>query len=1359
MLTDSQRAALAVRLRRGRAALASEIPRRPAGLADVPLSFGQEQLWFIDHVAPGLPTYNIPLALRLSGALDAAALGRAIDAVVARHEALRTRLVTGAGGRPVQVIDPPAPRPLAAADLSGFEPEQRQARLRELIDAEAHRPFTLAGGPLLRTSLLRLAAGEHVLLAVVHHAVFDGWSGGVLVAELAALYRQEAAGDGAGLAELPVQFADYAVWERDRRRGPALAELADYWREAMAGFGTAGFPTDRPRPVLDTFEGALAHRLTDRRLLDDLRELSRREGTTLLVTLLAGLLVLLHRYTGQTNLVVGTFSASRTRAELAALIGFLVNTLPIRADLSGDPAFTGLLAQVRDTTVGAYAHQDLPFAQLVDALRVDRDPGRAPVFQIELSYAERDDAPVRAAGVEFARTDLVVGVNAAKFDLGFLAEARPGGLWFECTYKTGLFDAATATRLLASFEVLLRGVVADPSARLSRLPVLTAAELHRELVEWNDSAAPIAAVCPHQAVEAQAARTPDDVAAEFEDQRLSYAGLNRRANQVARRLRAAGVGPEVLVGVCMTTGLRRLAALLGIWKAGGGYVPLDPALPAARLSFMISDTGLPVILTDAACAASVPASGAATVIDLDAGWAAIGALGDGDLAGAGAALSNVAYVIYTSGSTGQPKGVVVEHRQVTSALRAGIAAWDIGRPDRVLQFASLSFDASVEDTFMPLLAGARVVLAAAETLHSPPRLAALIRERHITVVPLSPAVLSLLGDEEFPEVRLLSVGGEELGTELARRWVRPGLRLVNVYGPTEATVSSTFSVVDAGTPLPPPIGAPLPNSRAYVLDGGLNPVPVGVTGELHIGGAGVARGYLGRPALTARRFIPDPFCPGQRLYQTGDLARRRPDGSIMFLRRADTQVKIRGLRIELGEIEAALAAHPGVAQAAVTVVPGPAGDPQLAGYLVAEPGTTPDPAALRAYLARILPGYMIPGHLITLARFPLSPSDKIDRAALPAPRPAPASARPVAPATVTETLLARLYATVLGRDCVSADDSFFDIGGSSLQVMRLTDLISRHAHVDVGVTAVFLHPTPRQLAARIDAMRSDTMRSDTARSGTTQSAAGPLIELSDGELPLFVIHPVGGTVFAYAPLARGLAGAFRVRGLEAPALSRPGSTAATLAGLADDYTRRIRAAQPAGPYRLAGWSMGGIAAFEIARRLEQAGAEVTLLALLDAPYDLPGPGTATPAQRTAQFLADATRSLGWDTADPPDPATASPAQQLTWLAARLAGPDTDTDTDHHAITTQLQRRHDIFQAHSRLLAGYRPALPPVRAPALVIGAARSPNAAACTRWPRRLAGPVTTRTIDTDHYALLRPPHTAEIATTIRQTPGGHRAH
>ncbi len=1027
-------------------------------------------MWFIDKFAPGQGTYNLPLVVRLTGPLDPAALSRALDALAARHETLRTRLVTRADGTPVQVIDAPGPVRLGKLDLSaGGDPGEQQAKVREFMHAEVLSPFALAEGPLWRTWLARLSGTGHLLLVVVHHTVFDGWSAGVLVRELAALYgAQVQSGEPADLPELPVQYADFALWERGRLTGDLLAEHEAYWREAMAGFETLAFPADRPRPLLEDFAGALAEHVIGQDVLTGLRELSRREGTTVFVTLLAALAALVYRYTGQTDVVVGTASATRTRAELRPLIGFLVATLPIRTDLSGDPAFTELIARVRDAAMGAFGHQELPFGKLVQALAVERDPSRAPVFQLALTYDERELSPSRGGGVDFADTGLVVGINAAKADLAFVTEARPEGLWIECSYKTALFDEATVRRVLGNLEVLLRGVLTDPLTRLSALPVLTRAELDWELRGCNDTAARFPDLCIHQGFEAQAERAPDAVAAEFDGESVSYSELNREADQIARQLSGLGIGPEVLAGVCMRTGISRLAALLGIWKAGGGYVPLDPDLPPARLSFMITDTAMKVIITDEESSPSLPES-SATILTLTETGTFKAPGGERDSTASGVAnTASTAYVIYTSGSTGQPKGVVVEHRHAINFLQGMIEAWHIGTGSAVLSFAAYTFDVSVMDMFMPLLAGAKVVMAPAQTLHSPPRLAALIRDSKVTFACLPPAVLSLLTGEDFPGLRTLLSAGEELTSELLRHWLRDGLEFYNGYGPTECSIGSTFMKLEPSTPLPPPIGRPKPNYQAYVLDQHLNPVPVGVTGELHIGGAGVSRGYLNRPDLTAERFIDDPFRPGGRLYKTGDLARRRPDGTLVFAGRIDHQVKIRGLRVELGEIEAALTSHPAVAQAVVTVVTDPAGEKQLAGYARLEPSAAPGKTAgLRAHLAGILPGYMIPTYLMTVEAFPLTANGKIDASALPAPQADGEGADLVPPRTLLETMLVDLYATVLGHESTGAAGSFFDSGGNSLQAMQLITALRETLAVDLDVSAVFLAPSPQQLAAAL----------------------------------------------------------------------------------------------------------------------------------------------------------------------------------------------------------------------------------------------------------------------------------------------------
>jgi amino acid adenylation domain-containing protein len=1054
MLSDTQRAALAARLRKGRDS--TGIPRRDPNLTDLPLSAGQEQLWFIDQFAPGLPTYNVAGTLRLDGDLDADALGRAFDALLARHEILRTRL-DSVDGRPVQVIDPPPPPTIwTIRDLSGLSPADRES----VFAAEAIEfgllPFDLAKGPLVRTALVRLGATEHALHLNVHHSAFDGWSFAVCVRELAALYAAEVAGRPAGLPEMPIQFADFAIWERGRLDGgPALDELVAYWTGNLQGVGSIQLPTDRPRPVLQSFDGALERATMGADVLAGLKAVSRQAGTTIFVTLLSALQVLLHRYSGQDDIVVGTASANRSREELAPLIGFLVNTLPVRTDTSGDPTFMELLERVKQTTLAAYAHQDLPFPKMIEALKVERDASRAPLFQIGFTILEDEPESFTAGGLRIGVDP--IDAPTAKFDLNFFMQAHTD-LTVELAYAVALYDADTVRRMLSSLRVLMAGIVASPEAKLSELPIMTETDLHNEITGWNSHTVDFPPALLHELVERQAARVPGAEAAVLDDRVLTYAELNAAANRWARRLTGLGVGPESLVGVHMRPSVDRLVGILAILKAGGAWVPLDPEYPADRLDFMIGDAGVRVILADDE--RDFPA----TVVVPARDWAGTGGP-DGNL-DIPVDPANAAYAIYTSGSTGRPKGVIVEHRQVVNFVQGMVAHWPLDEHDRFLQFASLNFDVSVMDMFLALGSGGAAIFGTRETLMSPTRLAELMRAQRITFACLPPAVLNLLTGEQFPDQRVLISAGEELSSELVRAWLRPGLRMCNGYGPTEVTIGATMMELRPDDITPPPIGMPKPNYRAYVLDPHLNPVPVGVAGELHLGGPGVARGYLNRPELTAEKFVDDPFVsqPGARMYRTGDLVRRRADGNIVFLGRIDGQIKIRGLRVELGEIESAMAAHAAIAQAVVVVRDDPAGDKQLVGYARLVPdGPGVSIADLRQHLSQRLPAYMVPTHLLVLDTFPLTASGKIDRAALPEPGPAESSGEPVAPRTLIEAVVTDMYATLLKIDRVGVEDSFFDLGGNSLQAMRLVTSLRTELAVDADVTAVFLAPTPAQL--------------------------------------------------------------------------------------------------------------------------------------------------------------------------------------------------------------------------------------------------------------------------------------------------------
>ncbi len=1326
MLSDVQRERLAARLRAGRTGATPAAIGRRAGDQPVPASFGQEQLWFIDKFAPGLASYNIACGLRLRGALDRQALGRAVDAFVVRHESLRTRLVTDADGRPLQHIDPPAPAPLPLVDLAGLRPEQRAAELTRIADSDAATPFDLAAGPLFRRQLVRLAEDEHVLIAVLHHAVFDGWSFGVLMRELPALYEAEVNGTPPELAELPIQFADYAVWERERLTGATLEEMLAYWRSQLADLPTVPMPTDRPRPALESHRGAVAQLELDPELIAGARALAAAENTTLHVTLLTVLQMLLARYTGQTDIVVGTPSANRSRPELAPVIGFLVNTLPIRVDCSQDPSFRELLHRVHQTTLAGYAHQDLPFAKLVDALQIERDASRTPVFQITFAHAETDPETIHRAGLAVDAFTGFSHPDYAKFDLALFVGTNSDGCTALLQYATDLFDRDTAERMLGHYRTLLAGAMADPDSTLSQLPMLTDPELYAELVGWNLTEQPVPRGSLPQLFHEQVARTPDAVAVLFDGATTSYAELRSEVSGVSGWLAERGVGPGDLVGVAMAPSGRRLAVVLGVLSAGAGYLPLDPSLPLERLSFMATDSAASLIVADPA-ALELLAALDTPAYCLDADWDRL----PSDSRPAEVDPASAAYVMYTSGSTGWPKGVVIEHRQVVNFISWMIRQWQVGPGDRVLQYASLNFDVSVLDIFTALLSGATAVVADQQTKLSPPRLTELMRRAEVTLTCLPPAVMSLLDAEQLPALRVVIAGGEELTTALALAWQRSGLCLANGYGPTETTVISTSDEID-GSVLPPPIGRPVINCRNYVLDAYLNPVPVGVVGELHIGGAGVGRGYLNRPELTEQRFIADPFSddPADRLYKSGDLVKRLPDGRIHYLGRADGQIQLRGLRIELGEVEGALLSHPAVDQAVVVLGEGVSGGPELVGYYRGEVAE----ADLRTHLGGWLPSYMVPPTLVAMSEFALNASGKIDRRALPDPQRDPlATAAVVPPNGRTETVLREAYQRLLGRDELSVETSFFDAGGNSLQAMRLLGAVRDELGADIGITDVFLAPSVRQLAARIEARDPAT---DTAGAGEV------IVELASSlaDEALVLVHAVGGTVFSYASLATELAERYRVLGLQSPHLVGQHRAAGSLAELASSYLADLRALQPAGPYRLGGWSMGGLLAYELAKLLEQQGETVELLVLLDAPFAMAyDDGDAEELAR--YFVADALRTTGRPEVTPIE--AEGVEQQLDRLASLLEGGTGE------AVRSEVARRFEAFALHRRLMSGYQPD-GQLRAHAVVVGASRSANVPAQERWPALL--PNSERhLVDADHYSLLGPETVRQVAQLVEK--------
>lgn len=1037
------------------------IPRE----GNLPLSYAQQRLWFLDHLEPGSPFYNIPEAVVINGSLDVQILERSLNEIVRRHEVLRTTFPT-VGGKGTQVIAPSLMIPLPVADLSDLPETAREAEVQRQVTEEARRPFNLTTGPLLRVTLLRLDEQSHIALMTMHHIVSDGWSIGLFTKELSELYEAFSDGKRSPLSELRIQFADYAHWQREWLQGEVLEGEIAYWKEQLRGSPPVlELPTDRPRPSVLTFHGARRSSIVTAELTESLKTLGRSEGVTLFMTLLAAFQVLLLRYSGQEDISVGTPISGRGHPEVEDLIGFFVNTLVMRTDLSGAPSFRELLGRVHKVATGAYAHQDVPFEMLVDELQPRRDLSHMPLFQVMFVLQDVLPEPLELPGVTLSPLEADSGT--AKFDLTLSVMELEEGLRAIFEYNTDLFDRATIARMMAHFQTLLEGIVTDPDQPIVMLPLLTEIERRQLLSEWIDTETPYPYdKCAHELFEAQVKRSPQAEAVIFGDEVLSYQELNVRANQLAHYLRKLDVGPETLVGLCVERSLEMIVGLLGVLKAGAAYVPLDPDYPAERLSFVLEDADVRVVLTQNHLMERLDASVHTVCLDTD--WGQI-ADESGRRPISGATPDSLAYVIYTSGSTGLPKGTLLQHRGLSNLANAYIDLFELGQGDRVLQFFSLSFDGSVADIFMGLLSGAALCLVPPEARLPGQPLVDFLRLQAVTHAVLTPSVLAMLPRTELAAVRWLAVGGEACLPDLVARWA-PRRHFFNVYGPTESTVVGTWhQVVESSVQVTNvPIGRPVPNIRVYILDEALQLVPIGVSGQLHIGGVALARGYLDRPGLTAERFIPDPFSddPRARLYRTGDLVRYRDDGNIEFLGRMDDQVKVRGFRIELGEIEAVLRRHAALREVALLVREDAPGPKRLVAYVVPEQSPGPTVNELRSFLAGKLPEYMMPSAFVTLRALPLTPSGKVNRRTLPAP----GQARPdlesayLGPRTWKEETLVSIWGQLLEIERVGVHDNFFELGGDSILTIQVVARASQ-AGLTLTPRQLFEHPTVARLAA------------------------------------------------------------------------------------------------------------------------------------------------------------------------------------------------------------------------------------------------------------------------------------------------------
>ncbi|WP_315729290.1 non-ribosomal peptide synthetase [Bradyrhizobium sp. SZCCHNS2021] len=1027
-----------------------------ARTSSIPLSYTQEPLWFLEQVGLVGTAYNMAGAVRLQGRVDIEALEEALQEIVRRHDILRTRF-DAVNGQGAQIIENRSAFRCELIDLSAHGDQSSNEDVQRLIRNHANVRFDLRAGPLIRTTIVRLSDEEHLLLVNLHHIVADGWSVGVLLRELGHLYAGSTGSPQSPLSPLPVQYADYAIWQRDWLDGPVGERHLDHWRRRLAGATTAlSLPTDRPRPAVQSFAGAASCFVVPQDLSRQLSGLARRESASLYMVFLAAFSALLGRYSDQRDILVGSPVNGRSRPELEDLIGMFVNMLVMRCDLSGDPAFRDYLAAIKETALDAYAHQDLPFEKLVEALQPERDLSRQPLFQVCLSFENIPFDELELAGVTISPVAADQHLTA-KFDLTLFVREATDGIACTFEYATDLFEAATIARLADHFVRLLQEIAARPEARLSELSLLSAVE-RQQLTAWSgDSVAYPQDRCLHELFAEQAARDPGAPAAVMGDEELSYGALERRANRLAHHLRRLGVGPDVIVGLCVERSLDMVVGVLGILKAGGAYLPLDPRYPAERLAYMLEDARVPVLVTQSGLMQRLPAT-EAVVVQLDVDASAIA--GHAETAPAVSCdADHLAYVIYTSGSTGRPKGVMTSHRGIMNLADAQLDQLPLTAGDRILQFASISFDAAVWDLVMSWRVGAALVLAEQHDLMPGEPLRELLQRQRVTAVLLPPAALAALPVAPLPDLKILIAGGEACTAELLRPWLA-GRRVFNAYGPTESSVCTT--VHHCGDARRPPIGRALPNTRTYVLDAHLEPVPVGVAGELYIGGVGLARGYLHRPGLTAERFVPSPFARGERLYRTGDLARWRADGVLDYLGRLDHQVKLRGFRIELGEIEAALLAQAGIAQAAV-VLREDGGAKRLLAYVVAQPGSAIGLDNLRQQLQRTLPDYMVPAAIVVLASLPLTPNGKLDRNALPAPEWQGPAETMVAPRNATEATLAAIWRDVLKREQVGIHDNFFVLGGDSIQSIQVVAR-ARQAGLSLTARQVFEQQTIAALA-------------------------------------------------------------------------------------------------------------------------------------------------------------------------------------------------------------------------------------------------------------------------------------------------------
>jgi amino acid adenylation domain-containing protein len=1354
-----------------------------------PLSHGQRGLWFLSQFERGSEAYNIFFPARICSRVDVPAFRRALQTLIARHPSLRTTFEQQ-DGEPRQRVHSPLDYPTGwfeVHDAGSWTEEVLQRRIEE----EAYRPFDLVHGPLVRMHLFTRSPQEHYFLLTAHHIIGDFWSLVLLMEEMQELYPAECSGMERSLSPVATNYRDFVRWQADMLASGEGERLLSYWQKQLAGVSPIlELPADRPRPPRFSHRGAAVPCRLEPELTRRLKELAAEEGVTLYAVLLTTFQVLLGRYSGQDDFIIGSPFAGRSRSAFERVVGCFINMLPLRANLSGHPPFRELLRRTSATVLEALQHQDYPFPLLVERLNLPRDPSRTPLVQVSFTL-EKAHRPVGLGSWSFFLPEAEVRLNVGglqaepyrvehrtcQMDLEMVLEEGDGAIYGMLRYNEDLFDEETIVRLVDNYQNLLKSVLSDPQRGILELPLLTTEEERRLVHVWNDTQLAFPRdLCLHQLFEQQAASSPHAVALRFRDQSVRYGELDAWANKLANVLRRRGVGPDVLVALYFERSPEMIAAILAVLKAGGAYVPLDPTSPAQRVRDILEDTCAPVLLTQRVLMSRLPAL-ETQIICVDE------PLEDGRPVDAvrSPRPSDLAYVIYTSGSTGRPKGVMIEHRAICNTVFWHQHALKMRPADRLLLLLPYVFDASLAIIFPPLASGAELVLAAPGDERDPNRIRECIRCYGVTILPLPPSLLRLILDERLRDagrsLRCAYCGGELMSPDLpGRLFELLDVPLYNLYGPTETAIDATWWACRRGDERPSiPIGRPIANVQVYVLDSERRPVPIGVPGELYIGGAGLARGYLRDAELTAERFLPNPFhgTPGARLYRTGDRCRWLANGSVEFLGRLDQQVKLRGHRIETGEIESQLATHPSVHESAVILQGEDGSSQRLVAYVSARAGAgVPTAEVLRRYLQERLPEYMVPSAFVLLSTMPRTPSGKVDRRALPAPLPErPANHPFVAPRTPLEEYLAALWRDLLRVQQIGVLDNFFALGGSSIQAAVIVNCVQEKLGQQVYTVALFDSPTIAGLARYLAELCPETIRvlfgeesltaienvtsqpgaqaADTRSPSLALPASNLLLALQPkGTRPAcFLVHPPGGIVVCYQALAHRLGEERPLYGIRSRGLHGETEMPASLEEMAAEYVAVIRTVRPHGPYHLSGWSMGGVVAYEIAQQLREQGESVGLLALLDTtiPYNAANSSYAEDA-------AESAREYGLDiTLEELD--RLGPEEQLPylWDHVRKLGL-VDDETPLPLVQQILNDIKRLFHLHIKLGSDY--ALRPYPGRLTLFRPLESPvpvQTAEDRNW-RRLAAVVDVHFVPGQHHTMVKEPHVQVLAQKLRMS-------